>query len=44
MFLATNLTTADQKYWRGSARKILKELGEKRKREFVLIIDSVERL
>ncbi len=44
IFLATNLTTSSEKLWRGSAQSILKSFTEKEKREFVLIIESLEKI
>lgn len=43
VFLATNLTTTDQKLWRGHASSLIKQLGKKEKREFVLIIESLDK-
>lgn len=43
IFLATNLTTTDQKLWRGYASSLIRQLGKKEKREFVLIIESLDK-
>ena len=41
LFLATNLTTKEEKLFMGTAKQILAQLKEKDKREFVIIVESL---
>lgn len=44
LFVGCDLTTPQQELFRGSAKQILKGLGERKKREFVLVIEALRKL